>query len=122
MRGWCCLVPLVLLFSACHMRRETPADHAVHKGEAALLIVSHHDHAYCAVAHPYAHALATAVDAEDAAGVQSMLDTGKALAMDNQTKVKVVGESFNEREIQVLDGPMQGKKGWVPLEWLLPVV
>lgn len=122
MRAWCCLVPLFLVLSACQMRKETPADHAVHKGESAVLMLANQEHAYLAVAHFDTHALAQAVEGKDRVKVQALLDAGKALAIDNRTRVNVIGESYNEREIQVLDGPMQGRKGWVPFEWLRPAV
>ena len=46
---------------------------------------------------------------------------GMAVALEAGTKVKVLSESFNEREVEVIDGPRKGIKGWVPFEWLKPL-
>jgi hypothetical protein len=65
-----------------------------------------------------AHALARAVETGDVSAVTRMVEEGKATLVPAQSRVRVTGESYNERRVQVLDGLHAGKAGWVPFEWL----
>jgi hypothetical protein len=71
-----------------------------------------------AVAHQDAHALAAAVGNEQQSDIDKMVAAGKAFEVDAGTPVTVVGESYNERQVEVMDGPHKGQTGWVPFEWL----
>jgi hypothetical protein len=102
------------------MRKETAADHVPHRGERASLTIQGQDHVYLAQARVDAHALAAAVEAGDAVKVKELTDSGRVIPLDNPTPVQITGESFNERQIQVVAGPAEGKTGWVPYEWLKP--
>ena len=110
----------ILTLAGCHTQLETKAKHVVHSGEQALLIESGRQVALAAVAKGDAHALARAEETRDQAVIDKMLKEGKALEIKNGTPVKVVSESFNERQVQLLGGPLAGKSAWVPFEWLKP--
>jgi hypothetical protein len=47
-----------------------------------------------------------------------MVAAGRALMVSAQTHVRVTGESYNERRVEITDGPQAGRTGWVPFEWL----
>jgi len=47
-----------------------------------------------------------------------MVAAGRALMVPAQTHVRVTGESYNERQVEIADGPQAGRTGWVPFEWL----
>lgn len=118
MRGMWILT--VLALAGCHPPMETKARHFVHSGEPAILTVEGQQRAFMALAKEDAHLLAKAVDQKDAAGTRAMVKNGKALELENGTAVKVLSESYNERKIEVTDGPERGRTGWVPFEWLKP--
>jgi hypothetical protein len=65
-----------------------------------------------------AHTLARAVETRDMPSVGQLVTVGKAMELDAGSLVNVVGESFNERKIEILEGAQRGRSGWVPFEWL----
>jgi hypothetical protein len=99
---------------------ETKESHYVHKGEVAVLTETGQPSAVVSVTKDYVAVLAPVVATKNQAAVDQMVREGKAFLIPNGTRVKVVSESYNERQIQVLDGPLQGRTAWVPFEWLKP--
>lgn len=116
------LLLIALINTCCYRASETPEKHWVHKGETAVLVESGRANAVMAAYHKDAHQVARAVDTPDPATVDRLVREGKALELPNGTLVKVLSESFNEREIRVIQGPKEGSTGWVPFEWLKPYV
>ncbi len=120
--------PILLLIAfsltACRPAMETRNSHFVHKGEVAVLMLMETGQPSAAVSVDRENVplLAPAVDKKDQAAVERMVREGKAFLIPNGTRVKVVSESYNERQIQVMDGPLQGRTAWVPFEWLKPYV
>jgi hypothetical protein len=64
------------------------------------------------------HRLAEALESKDMASVDKMMQGGKAMELPTGTRVRVIGESFNERKIRIEEGAHAGMVGWVPFEWL----
>lgn len=118
--AFCLLILAALAAVGCHGPLETKQHHIVHTGEAAKLTGVGGASAYIAVAHGDNDALVTAVDTHSQSNIDQMVRTGKALKLESGTAVKIVGESFNERRIEITGGPQKGKTGWVPFEWLQP--
>jgi hypothetical protein len=118
MRALTGIAILAVIVSGCHRAVETKENHYVHQGERATLAIAGHDHGYMAVAQQDAHAVARAVETADAVALRKMLEAGKAVQFEKGVSVKVTGESFNERRIEVEEGSMKGRSGWVPFEWL----
>jgi hypothetical protein len=114
------IVALFVLLSACNMRKETTADHVVHRGELAVLTVAGQEHVYIALAQADAHPLAAAIEANDASKLKALTDSGKVLSLPAPTPVRVLQEAYNERQVEIAVGPDEGKIGWVPYEWLKP--
>lgn len=113
-------IPFVffLIAAGCHPPLETKEHHIVHKGEAARLVGA--DAVYLSVAKGGTHQLVAAAGNKDSTALNEMVASGKALRAGPGTPVRVLGESFNERHVEVTDGPLKGRDGWVPFEWLEP--
>ena len=121
MRTRSCVPFLALLLTAgCHPPLETKEHHIVHKGESARLVNPGGETVWVSVAKGETHALAAAVSRKDTAGLEAMVQSGKAFPVESGTPVRVLGESFNERHVEVTDGPRKGRDGWAPFEWLEP--
>jgi hypothetical protein len=56
--------------------------------------------------------------AKDSLGIGEMVLGGKAYAMKNCTKIKLIGATFTTREVRILEGESFGKSGWAPMEWV----
>ncbi|HBY60239.1 MAG TPA: hypothetical protein DEH78_10475 [Solibacterales bacterium] len=110
----------LLAFSACNLVRETPARHAVHKGEKASLFRPKAGPVWVAGDRETAETVSVALVGGDTARLFGLEKTGKAFPADPGTTVTVVAESFNERHVRVTSGRHAGKEGWVPYEWLRP--
>jgi hypothetical protein len=107
-----------LLFCGCRPFPETEANHILHSGETGVLVHPVRGRICAAINQSDIHALARAEDSGDEASIARFVNEGKAIEVAANTKVKVTGESYNERKLQVLDGPHKGKTVWVPMEWL----
>lgn len=59
-------------------------------------------------------ALVRAVRQHATRAVDKMLQDGKIIEVEPQTVVRVTAESFNERRIEIVAGPLNGRTGWVP--------
>ena len=110
----------LLLTAGCHPPLETKEHHIVHRGESARLTASVDGAVYVAAVKGATNEVVTAVNRKDAAGLEALEKSGQAFRVDSGTEVRVTGESFNERRIEVTDGPQKGRQGWVPFEWLSP--
>ncbi len=109
-----------LLLCGCNPVTETREHHIVNPGEEAWLVHGADLNVPVALSKSDVHAVAAAFDRHNAATLQPMIEQGKVVQVIEGTRVKVIGESYNEREIRILDGPEANKTGWVPYEWLRP--
>ncbi|MCX6631764.1 MAG: hypothetical protein NTW28_29500 [Candidatus Solibacter sp.] len=116
------VVLAALISASCHPVIETPENHIVHKGETAMVVQAGRSTAVVAISKNAAHQLSPALNVKDQIAVDRLISEGKAFELANRTIVKVERESFNEREVRVLDGPFKGRTGWVPFESLKPYV
>lgn len=112
------LAAAALLFCCGCTRLETREDHIVHRGETAVLV--HHDWKTVPVAMDKADAHAMANAAESAHGAVKLAGSGQLLLVPAGARVRIVSESYNEREVRIEDGEYAGRTGWVPYEWLKP--
>jgi hypothetical protein len=111
-----------LLLHACHGQLETRTKHVVHQGELAVLSQPGRSTALLSLTKEDSHALARALASGVANAVEALIRDGKLMETKQETSVKVVAESFNERRVEILSGPLAGREGWVPQEWLKPDV
>lgn len=108
----------LLVCTGCGLLPETDERRIVHSGDMAVLRHKTMTDVPIAMSRSDAHALARAVESGDAAQVRAMVEGRRATLVPVTTRVQVVSESFNEREVKVLEGEQTGASGWVPYEWL----
>lgn len=65
-------------------------------------------------------AVMKAASTKDRTGIDALIDSKRAVMVDNGTKVKVIGSGFNKRQVRLLDGDSQGAAVWVPVEYVSP--
>jgi hypothetical protein len=107
-----------LLFCGCRPFHETEANHILHSGETGILAHPVRPKVCAAISKDDIHALARAEDSGDESAVAQFVENGKAIEIPVNTKVRVVSESYNERKLELLEGPYKGRTVWVPMEWL----
>ncbi|MDX2154406.1 MAG: hypothetical protein SFV54_26935 [Bryobacteraceae bacterium] len=110
----------LLALSACNLVRETPVSHVVHKGEQASLFRPKAGPVWVAADRDTAHVVNASLIGGDTARLGALEKTGKAFPAEPGTVVRVLEESFNERQVRLTSGRYAGKEGWVPYEWLRP--
>jgi hypothetical protein len=111
------LLPLCL--TGCYYQ-ETAATRIIHAGDDAVLICHNRAEVPLALRKGDAHPLARAVESGNEAAIRALADAGRAVLVPAWTKVVVTRESFNERYVEIREGPHAGKAGWIPFEWLRP--
>lgn len=114
-------VGLALMVAGCHAPLETKQKHIVHKGETARLVNAGEATVYVAFNKGGSDALVTAIEQKKQADIDALVNSGRAMVLETGTPVKVTAESFNEREVEIVEGPQKSKRGWVPFEWLKPL-
>lgn len=112
------LAACLLFCDGCTSPPQTRGRHLVPTGEIAVVAHGSDAEVPFAISKADAYALARAVETGDRATVLAMIAAGRAVMAPAQTQVRVIGESYNERHIEVTDGPQTGQTGWVPYEWL----
>lgn len=112
-------VLLALLTAAC-APVENKQNHIFHAGDQARLVITGQASGYAAVAKPDSDVLAHALNTRNADDLASLVSSGRAIQVESGTPVRIIAESFNERQVEIADGPHKGKKGWLPFEWLKP--
>ena len=112
---------VALLLCGCTSFKETQATHIVHRGETAQLVHAGMTEVPVALEKSVVHDLTRALESRNDAAVRTLVDGGRAVLVQSGTKVRVLHESYNERELRIESGAHAGKTGWVPYEWLRPV-
>lgn len=108
----------LLLCVACGPTVESPDHPIVHKGDLAVLVHGNSPEIPLAREKEDAHALARAFETGDMTAVQAMIAAGRVWMAPARTWVRVTDESYNERRVEVVEGPQTGGAGWAPFEWL----
>jgi len=112
------LLPLAfaVMCVACHEPVEDREHHVVHRGEMAKLTVKGGDSVYLAVERGDGYHVQEALSDKNTAKLEEMVSAGKAIKVAAGTMVKVLTDSYNERRVEVAEGPLAGKSGWVVWE------
>jgi hypothetical protein len=111
---------LMLALCGCSPVTETRERHAVHQGETAVLAHGTWSTLPVALSKDTVHRLTRAAEIQDQSIIKDLIDRGRAVEVSANTRVRVIGDSYNERQVRLEDGPYAGKTGWVPYEWLKP--
>ncbi len=106
---------------SCNLVQETAAHHAVHKGEQAILSPRQEGAVWISVDRAVAEDVNRAVERKDNAALAGFERAGKAFPVEKGTRVDVIGEGFNDRQVRVISAVHAGDAGWVPFEWLQPL-
>lgn len=107
-----------LLVCACGRARQAAVLNIVHTGDFAVVTHGSAAEVPLAIAKSDAHSLARAFETRDTKAVKAMVAAGRVLMVPARTHVRVTSESYNERRVEITDGPQAGRTGWVPFEWL----
>ena len=107
-----------LFLCACKPVSENPANQIVHSGDPAVLTHPSWQTVPVAIEKGSAHELNQAAESNNRAAVEDLERRGKVFEVPVNTEVRVTGQSFNERHVEIASGPHAGKSGWVPFEWL----
>lgn len=105
-----------------HFSEEGRFNHKVHVGETARLWAPpNYKYSFLATQRENCYELQKVMSANDFAGLEKLAKADKVMSTDAGARVKVLKEAYNEREVKLLEGPDEGKTGWVPFEWLKPL-
>jgi hypothetical protein len=103
------------------LKPETKYDHVVQSGETAVLTAAKSPTVWIAVQSRDAYEIQVAMSKNDESFLREAGAKQTAFPLAVGVRVKVTGESSNRRRIEILDGPMTGKTGWVEFEYLRPL-
>lgn len=103
-----------------NLKPDTPERHIVHTGETAVLTIPEGEQIWLANDKRHCYSLQVAMTNKDAAALKNAETRGEAFPVAKGTQVKVIGEAVSARHVQVTDGAMTGKSGWVEFEYLRP--
>jgi len=113
----------IVLFTvgqAWRLKPETKANRILHKGEAAVLAAPAGGEVWLAVNKEDCYPIQAAVAEKREDYLKACADNQTAFPAAAGTRVKIVAESVSRRQVQILEGPMQGRTGWVEHEFLRP--
>jgi len=63
--------------------------------------------------------IGTALLAKDDIGMLELVTSGKALLVENCTKIKVIDSAVGIRRVRILEGKLFGESGWLDYEWAI---
>jgi hypothetical protein len=102
------------------LKPESKYDHILLKGETAVLTIQGSDAVWLAFNKDDCYSMNVAMAHKDSAHLRGCEDAATAFAVPAGTFVKVIGASVSRKHVQVLDGPLAGKSGWVEFQYLRP--
>jgi hypothetical protein len=103
-----------------NLRPDTAERHIVHRGEVAVLTAQGSTEVWLASDKRHCYSLQVAMTNKDAAALRNAETRGEAFAVRAGTQVRIVGESVSARQVEIADGALKGKIGWVEFEYLRP--
>jgi len=114
-----------LLLAGCeawHFGEETKYTRPAHRGDTARLYAPPgYKYSFVATQRENCYELQKVLSNDDFAGIRRLAEADKIFSTDAGAKVQVLKDSYNEREVKLLEGPAAGKTGWVPFEWLTTI-
>jgi hypothetical protein len=113
----------VLLYGvgrAWKLKPESKYDHNLYLGEIAVLRIQGNDNVWLALRKDDCYSMNVAMVHKDSANLRGCEDAHTAFSVPAGTFVKVIGESVSRKHVQVMDGPLVGKTGWVEFQYLRP--
>jgi hypothetical protein len=113
----------IVLFTvgqAWRLKPETRTSRILHKGDAAVLTAPSGEQVWLAHKKDDCYPIQAAVVEKNEAFLKACADNQTAFPALAGTRVKILAESVSRRQVQILEGPLEGKTGWVEHEFLQP--
>jgi len=114
------LVALYGVGRAWKLKPETKYAHRLLKGEIGVVTNPAGDRVWLALDKKDCYSINVAMSQKDSAHLKGCEDNQTAFPVAAGTFVKVMGESVSSLRVQVMDGPLAGKEGWVEFQYLRP--
>lgn len=113
----------IVLFAvgqAWRLKPETKTSRILHKGDAALLAAPAGDQVWLANKKDDCYPIQKAVVEKNEEFLKACADNQTAFPVAAGTRVRILAESVSRRQVQILEGPLEGRTGWVEHEFLKP--
>lgn len=118
------LAGVILLYGvgrAWKLKPETPENHTLHKGEVAVLTTITGQAIWLAESKDSTRLLQNAMGKQDRAELERAENAQTAFPVTMGTQARVTVEDGSRYQVEILDGPAAGRRGWVEFEYLRPV-
>ncbi|GIU78972.1 MAG: hypothetical protein KatS3mg005_2210 [Bryobacteraceae bacterium] len=113
----------IVLFAvgqAWRLKPETKTSRILHKGDAAVLATPAGDQVWLANKKDDCYPIQAAVVEKNEEFLKACADNQTAFPVAAGTRVRILAESVSRRQVQILEGPLEGRTGWVEHEFLKP--
>lgn len=113
----------IVLFAvgqAWRLKPESKTSRILHKGDAAVLAAPGGGPVWLAHQKDDCYPIQAAVAEKNEEFLKACADNQTAFPADSGTRVKILAESVSRRQVQILEGPLEGRTGWVEHEFLQP--
>lgn len=100
------------------LKPETPANHTILKGETAVLTVANGNSVWLARDKDDCYSMQVAMSKNDTSHLKACEDNQTAFPVPAGSAVRVIAASVSRRQVQILEGPLAGRTGWVEHEFL----
>lgn len=105
---------------AWRLKPETRTSRILHKGDFAVLFSPAGTEVWLANRKDDCYPIQAAVVEKNEEFLKACADNQTAFPAKAGTRVKVVAESVSRRQVEILEGPLEGRTGWVEHEFLKP--
>ncbi|MEJ5368985.1 MAG: hypothetical protein WHT08_11740 [Bryobacteraceae bacterium] len=113
----------VILFAvgqAWRLKPETQTVRILHKGDYATLAAPSGEEVWLAHRKDDCYPIQAAMTEGRQDYLKACADNQTAFPVAAGTRVKILAESVSRRQVQILEGPLEGRTGWVEHEFLQP--
>lgn len=105
---------------AWRLKPETKTNRILHRGDSAVLTSPAGQDVWLAVKPEDCYPIQKAVVERNESYLKACADNQTAFPVAAGTRVKVLAEKVSRRQVQILEGPLEGRTGWVEHEFLAP--
>jgi hypothetical protein len=102
------------------LKPETAANHVVRANEIAVVVNGNDATVWLCANKEDAYEMQKAMTAGDVASLQQAAGRKAAFPVAAGVRVKVLTASVDKRHVQIVEGPQEGKTGWLEFEYLRP--
>lgn len=102
------------------LKPETETVRILHKGDFALLAAPSGQEVWLAHRRDDCYLIQAAMAEDNRDSLKAWADNQTAFPAAAGTRVRILAESVSRRQVQILEGPLEGRTGWVEHEFLQP--